>query len=1164
MIHLWYSNHLEDLVVALADAVKKHHDDPLEPITIIVPNGNIATYLKFEIARLHGIAANLDTVFINQFFESLKPESAEILQRDVVRSLLIERIESIVAAPDAIRREDTEIRSYFAASLDDDDHDRRVFQLTDRLAKLFEEYELSRPAMIRQWPSDTVLDHEPYASTERWQRALWLDIFGPNGWVASQEHPWLRFGQVLQQVVLDRPMLPRPVHIFGLSYLSRLYYDALGALGDTSDVYIYALNPCMEYWEDVPNGWAVARRARFKRRRDDQPVLNLLTVDDALFEDDEDPPPLKLWGRPGRDNIRMLNLLTDCNFETDFTDPLEVEDTLLHRIQHDILVRAPMGAPSQAYRDDSLVILQCPTVQREVEIVASEIWELIRRARENGESLRFNDIAVIVNQSEREAYQSRIRSVFKDTYDIPHNIVDITARSNRRYLEAVGLLLALPFSRFTRGEMLRLMTHPNVLAGYPDVDPEIWIRWVDQLNIFHGADHSDHADSYIEKDLYNWDQGLKRLVLGAFMTSQNDDPIQIGDNAYIPHEHGATDVAVSARFVRLARDFIRVARSFRAERLPLVEWYDRAIALVSKHLVPANEEDERDYVRVTEQLNLLRDAQSTSYPVHYRIAYEALDSALSALEIARGHYLADGVVVSSFVPMRPIPFKVVFITGLGEQQFPRSDLQSPLDLRWAKPERWDNFSARRQDEYMFLETFQSTRDKLYLSYVARDSRTGEELLPSSLVRELEFMLRRHYMASEDVEGLKRRHPLRRFDPKYFPEMFDGEPTELGRSVHPEALREAQTLALKGAWQRQNFDLPSRQDLNDIDLEAQQLLAPMLSLPQLPQHREVVDERVMITFRMLRRFLENPLQGAAEFYLRLRPDNERDVFEVEDEAFHTPWSLRHAMMQDVFLSTWQSPDASDRRALRLKTYADRAAHEEILGRAPTGLFGITERRTHHHRMDRWEQALINAKLWDLRGLEIHHFGRADSQPLPGVAHKAYHLNIPLESNTTRSVDIVGRTPALQLDQRTIIILTSRKSRGNHDRDEVDFLEGFIAWLVMLAAGFAAEGSWRVAVVRDSDPDAHAEIREFAPIARTQAQDYLIDLVGDMLTGVHDYRMPAEAVFLHVFGKVDFERAVDRVTYRRGPLGPVRDEDRYDVPVDLEPLIERRLGIYLSSV
>ena len=48
----------------------------------------------------------------------------------------------------------------------------------------------------------------------------------------------------------------------------------------------------------------------------------------------------------------------------------------------------------------------------------------------------------------------------------------------------------------------------------------------------------------------------------------------------------------------------------------------------------------------------------------------------------RGHYLAEGVTVSSFQPMRPIPFKAVFLLGMGEGLFPTPYHRDTLDLRY--------------------------------------------------------------------------------------------------------------------------------------------------------------------------------------------------------------------------------------------------------------------------------------------------------------------------------------------------------------------------------------------------------------------------------------------------------------------------------------------------
>ena len=83
----------------------------------------------------------------------------------------------------------------------------------------------------------------------------------------------------------------------------------------------------------------------------------------------------------------------------------------------------------------------------------------------------------------------------------------------------------------------------------------------------------------------------------------------------------------------------------------------------------------------------------------------------------RGHYLAEGVTLSSYLPMRPIPFKLVFLMGMGEGRFPASYRKDHLDLRHIPIPMRETVEGRRvrerqigdvsepeRDRYMFLET----------------------------------------------------------------------------------------------------------------------------------------------------------------------------------------------------------------------------------------------------------------------------------------------------------------------------------------------------------------------------------------------------------------------------------------------------------------------------
>src|ERR1019366_9514007 len=137
------------------------------------------------------------------------------------------------------------------------------------------------------------------------------------------------------------------------------------------------------------------------------------------------------------------------------------------------------------------------------------------------------------------------------------------------------LLFALPLGRFTRAELLRLAVHPAVAGGLNDVDTERWLAWSGALGVVHGADRGDHEGTYIDRDILNWDQGLRRLALGAFMVgdaSGDGTPFWMGPDAYVPHEVAGSEVHDAASFGVLLRSLVADATFAREQVMSTREW----------------------------------------------------------------------------------------------------------------------------------------------------------------------------------------------------------------------------------------------------------------------------------------------------------------------------------------------------------------------------------------------------------------------------------------------------------------------------------------------------------------------------------------------------------------------------------------------------------------
>src|SRR5688500_18154112 len=137
--------------------------------------------------------------------------------------------------------------------------------------------------------------------------------------------------------------------------------------------------------------------------------------------------------------------------------------------------------------------------------------------------------------------------------------------------------------------------------------------------------------------------------------------------------------------------------------------------------------------------------------------------------------------------MRAIPFRAIFVLGLGERRFPATDRRDSMDLRTAARELGDVTDAER-DRYTFLETLLCARDRLVLSYVARDEQTGDPLAPSSVIQELLDVIEEGYLPKA-CERIVRRPKLRRHEDERMVKIVPEALAELRAAKMGAAMRE---------------------------------------------------------------------------------------------------------------------------------------------------------------------------------------------------------------------------------------------------------------------------------------------------------------------------------------------------------------------------------------
>jgi exodeoxyribonuclease V gamma subunit len=1081
MLRAVHSNRAEGLLAALLEALPPL--DPFVPATVVVGSHLIARWLSREIAFARGIASGLDIVTFDRFVERTWAEDARLGSLD--RRRLGAALASVLADGSVVRQLPA-VAQYLAAAPDAGDRagPRRV-QLAEHLADLAWNYALTRPDWMPAFVTGQPPGELAGDPTARWQAALLAEALRRAGEaVPVPMLPWLR-----RRAGLPPPRLATPVSIFGMSFLARAQLEALTDLAATTDVTVYALDPCRELWDDVGG-------------RTSEPGV--------------DPMPLAMWGRPIRDTLSSLVDRTGGDLEDRFVTSEPA--TALQRLLDDVMVR---GQPSGTSEHAGVVVLACPNVRREIEVVAAEA-----RARLDADpTLRAHDIAVWI-AGDAERYLAQAPSAF-DAVGVPCHQIDAPIDDRGRIGEAVLALLELPTSTMTRRDLLRVMTHPAVLAGFPHVDASDWVRWTERLGIVHGADGRAHDGTYLEQHRghFHWDQGVKRLALGAFMVGDRPGPrasVRIGDLEVAPEEIRPEQQASAATFALLVRSLTADAQWLAAAEQPLATWAEVFANLVDTYLASRDGET-RDLERVRKMLAGIAYLDLDGRRVGFREAREHAARRLISARANRGEPLASGVMIGPLAANRAVPFRVAFVVGLDEGAFPAGEQTSPLDLR--REHRAGDVPPRDRDRVAFLEVLLGTRDALHLSYVAVEAKSGQPLGPSSVVLELADALAPYLGAPSSraaLDAMTRHHRLHRF-------ADDGAiPPAVARERWAASVRDA----LRAHLRANGHAIPDEDGL--LALLGQPELASLrgaLGIVDPPPALPVPTARPL-TVSNLRKFLEYPVQAWAQAVLGLDELPDDDPMETTEEPFQLARAARTELLREVFAAHLRDP-----RVSLAARYAEITKQRELRGQFPVGVFAEAARAVDVAVLERWRD-----KLGPIGDVCRVGFGRASS---PGAELRPA---LEIELSAGRTVRIVGQTELMtragDLKTSVVAMLGKLKSKSHYH------LRGALDHVLLAAAGLAPAGHAHVLLDADSPP---LRVDHEAWTER-EARAYLAALIDELFAVPHGYLLPFEQCAQALEGK-RISRGRDQKVIG---YGPIDRKDGLEAPADPVGIAKRRLG------
>lgn len=746
-IDLYFSNRLEHLTEKLAAHLADEitcKSNKLDAPLIIVPNQNLAKWLKMTLARQQSVILNLQFEFLEtgawRLLQGLDPGGDQFLGLDhaAYAVVILKILQTLLPEQSATSPIGRYLQIQVAGATDD--RSRRLWQLGQRLAYLFLEYELHRPDMIERWQAGLPAADE----MERSQQEIYRKA---GEWRKEMAHgadlPRISLLELAQRIIPDvqpeisGPWEPTWVHIFGLSQISDFHLRLIGNLQAFYPIRLYALNPSREFWEDL----STPGERRWMRKK--KAATGLMDEAAGLPGQVFGQAPhtlLAIWGKAGREGVRRLCELTDYSFNACYDETLS-DDSLLHRVQNTILtLNFEPGAPKP--QDRSLQIFAAPSIFREVETVYHNICYNLER----NDRLQLTDIAILV--PDMSLYKPVFDGVFNRTPKaLAYNLVDSRADIESLFAQAVNKILALAEGRFSRREVFELMLNPCFMSHWQISPAEIhdWANWAENLNIFHDYDQAQKSQKgYGDSPFFTWKLALQRLRLARILSPP--EPAKPSARNYCGVEPFADMASGNDEMLEKFGLIIETLHDqvIRMNQGPMTgsRWKDVLMAAFDALLrIPAELKGEaavqKDLLKALENLVLYDRMGPTDKDRHLDLGLvaEFIRSQLGAISGGHGDYLTHGVTICALKPMRPIPFQIMYVLGLEEGRFPGRAETSILDLRVGQPRRGD-INLPERNCYLFLEMMLSVREKLYIGYVGRDLQKDRILPPCCVINQL--------------------------------------------------------------------------------------------------------------------------------------------------------------------------------------------------------------------------------------------------------------------------------------------------------------------------------------------------------------------------------------------------------------------------------------------
>ncbi len=866
-LKVYTSNHINCLVHKLAENIK-FEQSILNPPLIMVPSPVFKKWIYFRVAENLGIAADFN-------FNYLENGLWDILTKLLSPDILIEKMTSFHLQ--------TLIFKLFNEHLDEIDHDLtsyfikkdevnkdKAWQLSVVLSDLLLEYEVHQNEMLNLWNEDKMLLGNNIEKKQKqvYQKLISVREIGKLNKLTLVE----LFNKVKKVPHFENSS--EVIHLFAFPQLSKVHYEIIQFLSKVYKINLYQVS--------------------FKQ--------NGLNTDGFIK---------KMLEAEVKHQFRMNQVFKDKEaLAKEVNNSHFQENSVLAAFKNSI----KGGEKNSLEQDLSLQIAACPGLLREVETVYNNILHNLK----TDPHLKLNEIAVLV--SDMNQYEAYIKMVFNKPYFqispnkdyqalyVPFNIGGGKNASDSFY--AKGMLTFLNLIKknreknqplFTRKDILDLLNNPCFLEAihFTNDDVDLMINWIEDLNVFHSYSNNLKPEG---QNIFSWNLAFSRLRLGRIMKSENIDfnDLDVFENyqGVVPFERNYYHNQFSqilGKFELVLSEISRIVDILAQENMS-DGWLNHFSLLLSTFLKIPKGMDQEAHIRrkIVTGFNEWMDfakKTNTLENLNLDIVQTFIKSLIKNIGIALGIPFSNGVNISTMRGLRGLPFKITYLLGMNEGEFPGKEDQQLLDLR-NHIENSNYINSPTSNRFLLFETIMNTEKKIVITYHSKNLKKDEDYYPSNVISDLITYLESQILNQEFKVA---KIPYNSYGKQYLDKNINEvKPwNDLLFTCHI-----SDQILIEKLYYKQLKNSNQEALLNTLQKE--KVLYYLKNLKQYSQniHHTQSKKEMIVDLYQMRQFLINPVM--CTIYRNIYMKDEDDIQIKLEEPFYSDFTVYHQLVRSAWL------------------------------------------------------------------------------------------------------------------------------------------------------------------------------------------------------------------------------------------------------------------------